>query len=170
MYKLLFPRRALSWRKTMAAALEAAKALELAEKKRDAGDDAGAMRMVEKSLRIHATAEADALKDWLLKHGTGSERANAVERVLNAPHHYAIFNLEPFSELYGAEGRSAKKEYFVLSKRIHPDKSFGDQPVLVEGLLARVSNYDGWASEFQHHSWTITVSGFFQASIKRPRS
>ena len=48
---------------------EATKALEAAQKKRDAGDDAGARRFLEKALRLDPTlsVEASKLSDWLNK-------------------------------------------------------------------------------------------------------
>ena len=47
------------------SAEDAAEALKLARKKQAAGDDAGAMKMAQKSLRIYASDEAQKLVDHI---------------------------------------------------------------------------------------------------------
>jgi hypothetical protein len=95
-------------------------AYEAALRHRDGGDDSTALRIVEKSLRIHPTDAAKELEDWLKTFGEGSEYAKAVERVMAATDHYGVLGLPRYSL---AEERDVHKKYLLLSRRLHPDKS-----------------------------------------------
>jgi curved DNA-binding protein CbpA len=86
----------------------------------DAGDEAAARKLVEKSLRMCETPSGRKLKNHLDKFGSGSDAAAAVRRVLNAPvhAHYVVMGVQP-----GCSDGQVKKAYKSLSLELHPDRN-----------------------------------------------
>ena len=72
---------------------DAAAALKLARKKQTDGDDAGAMKMAQKSLRILESDEAQKLVDHIRKFGDDSEMAATARRIIEAADLYAGLQL-----------------------------------------------------------------------------
>ena len=100
------------------SAEDAAEALKLARKKQAAGDDAGAMKMAQKSLRIYASDEAQKLVDHIRKFGDDSEMAATARRIIEAADLYAVLQLA-----HDATPDDVKKAYHRTSKIVHPDKN-----------------------------------------------
>ena len=97
---------------------DAEQALDVARKRHEQGDDAGALKMAEKSLRIFATDAAQKLADHIRKFGEGSEMAAAARRVMDAADLYEVLQLERT-----CPAEDVKKAYHRMSKAIHPDKN-----------------------------------------------
>ena len=97
---------------------DAAAALKLARKKQADGDDAGAMKMAQKSLRILESDEAQKLVDHIRKFGDASEMAATARRIIEAADLYAVLQLA-----YDATPEDVKKAYHRTSKIVHPDKN-----------------------------------------------
>ena len=97
---------------------DAAAALKLARKKQTDGDDAGAMKMAQKSLRILESDEAQKLVDHIRKFGDDSEMAATARRIIEAADLYAVLQLA-----YDATPEDVKKAYHRTSKMVHPDKN-----------------------------------------------
>jgi hypothetical protein len=100
------------------SAEDAKAALNLAEKKWEARDEAGAIKMAEKSLRINQTDAAQKLIDHIRKFGEGSEMAANARRVMEAADLYAVLQVE-----HDAPTADIKKAYHRISKLVHPDKN-----------------------------------------------
>ena len=88
----------------------------------DAADDAAALRLLQKALRLCEGLEsAKRLQAHIAKWGAGSTSAKAVDRV-NAPAlkdaHYAVMQLSP-----RATAAEVKKAYKQLSLELHPDRN-----------------------------------------------
>ena len=102
----------------MSADDHAAAALKLARKKQAGGDDAGAMKMAQKSLRILESDEAQKLVDHIRKFGDDSEMAATARRIIEAADLYAVLQLA-----HDATPDDVKKAYHRTSKIVHPDKN-----------------------------------------------
>lgn len=100
------------------SAEDAAEALKLARKKQAAGDDAGAMKMAQKSLRICASDEAQKLVDHIRKFGDDSEMAATARRIIEAADLYDVLQLT-----HDATPDDIKKAYHRTCKVVHPDKN-----------------------------------------------
>ena len=91
-----------------------------AQQLHEAGDDVGALRHAEKSLRLCETASARGLIEHLRKYGPGSAAAAVVARVhatAEGDHHGVL----EISHL--ASDADAKKAYKKLSLQLHPDRN-----------------------------------------------
>ena len=113
------------------SAEDAAEALKLARKKQAAGDDVGAMKMAQKSLRICASDEAQKLVDHIHKFGDDSEMAVIARRIMEAADLYGVLQLA-----YDATTGDIKKAYHRTCKIVHPDKN---RSRLSEDAFKRVS-------------------------------
>ena len=102
----------------MSADDHAAAALKLARKKQAGGDDTGAMKMAQKSLRILESDEAQKLVDHISKFGDASEMAATARRIIEAADLYAVLQLA-----HDATPEDVKKAYHRTSKIVHPDKN-----------------------------------------------
>ena len=72
---------------------DAAAALKLARKKQADGDDVGAMKMAQKSLRILESDDAQQLVEHIRKFGDASEMAATARRIIEAADLYAVLQL-----------------------------------------------------------------------------
>ena len=97
---------------------DAAAALKLARKKQADGDDVGAMKMAQKSLRILESDDAQQLVEHIRKFGDASEMAATARRIIEAADLYAVLQLA-----HDATPEDVKKAYHRASKMVHPDKN-----------------------------------------------
>jgi hypothetical protein len=91
-----------------------------AQQLHDAGDDVGALRHAEKSLRLCETASARGLVEHLRKYGPGSAAAAVVARVQATAEgdHHGVLEISHL-----ASDADAKKAYKKLSLQLHPDRN-----------------------------------------------
>ena len=99
---------------------DAASALDKARKHAEAGQDSVALRLCSISLRLHETAEARELKEWIENWGADSPAGLKARSVLSANNYYEIFGVQYLAP-YPING--LKKIYYTLSRDLHPDKS-----------------------------------------------
>lgn len=113
------PHQVLSARCWKMNAEAAAEALGLAQQRHAEGDDARALRLAEKALKMDETLEAaSSLLDFLAKFGDGSENSRLVQEVLNAKDHYAVFGLTRVT----FDPVKDRKTYLLTSRKVHPGK------------------------------------------------
>ena len=84
------------------------------------GDDAGARKLVQRSLELCDSEAAQRLKAHLENFGAGSPAAAQVDRVLAVPigYHHAVMNLT-----HGCSEEQLRKAYKSLSLALHPDRN-----------------------------------------------
>ena len=99
---------------------DAANALDKARKHAEAGQDSVALRLCSISLRLHETAEARELKEWIENWGADTPAGLKARSVLSANNYYEIFGVQYLAP-YPING--LKKIYYTLSRDLHPDKS-----------------------------------------------
>lgn len=90
--------------------------LQQARAKQAAGDEAGALRLAEKSFKLFESEEASTLIKSIKNFGKGSAAEQLTSKVLAAKTHYEVLDVAE-----DASSDVIKKAYRKLSLKVHPD-------------------------------------------------
>ena len=96
---------------------KAEEALKQARERHIEGDDAGALKLAEKSLQM-GSDNAQRLVDHILRFGWHSEMAQTARRIVEAKDLYAVLQLG-----HDVTPEAVKKAYHRTSKLVHPDRN-----------------------------------------------
>ena len=92
--------------------------LALAKSKFEHGDENDALRLAQKSARLHATPACESFLSHLAAVGSGSEAAAVIKQVMASKDHYATLGIEHTANL-----EATKQAYHDMALKVHPDKN-----------------------------------------------